>query len=55
MCVGGSNIFQGGGVQLLTPMESYRTCDFPLGPEPPVPPSVSAHVKDLNIRTNAVQ
>ena len=32
---GGSNFFQGGGVQLLIP---YRTCDFPGGSGPPAPP-----------------
>ena len=44
----GSNIFQGGGVQLfpgggggsncLFPIETHITCDFPGGSGPPVPP-----------------
>ena len=34
----GPNIFRGSrGVQLLIPMETYRTCDFPGGSEPLTP------------------
>ena len=49
----GSNIFQGGGVQLFTggggsncffPIETHITCDFPGGVRTPVPPSGSALV-----------
>ena len=35
---GGSNFFQGGGVQLLIfPIETHTTCDFPWRSGPPVP------------------
>ena len=38
---GGSNIFQ--EVKMLISMETYRTFDFPGGPEPYPTPSGSAH------------
>ena len=50
----GSNIFQGGptfsrggGVQLLIPIETHITCDFPRegGSGPPVPP-LDPHLND---------
>ena len=51
---GGSNIFQGGGVQhfqgggggvqMLISIKTHITCDFPEGVLTPCPPSGSAHV-----------
>ena len=37
---GGSNFFQGGGVQVLISIETHITitCDFPGGSGPPIPP-----------------
>ena len=35
---GGSNFFQGGGVQMLISIKTHITCDFPMGSGPPVPP-----------------
>ena len=37
---GGSNFFQGGGVQMLISIETHITinCDFPGGSGPPIPP-----------------
>ena len=38
--------FSGGGVQLLIPMETYRTCEFSEGSGPPVPPLDQRMPKD---------
>ena len=41
--LGGPTFFRWGeGVQLIIPMETYSTCEFPLPPSPP--PSGSVHV-----------
>ena len=44
---GGSNFFQGGGVQMLISIETHLTCDFSrgggVGSGTPYPPSESAH------------
>ena len=42
---GGSNILEGGGVQLLSSMETHITCDFPGRVWTPFP-SGSAHGTD---------
>ena len=45
----GSNIFQGGGVQMLISIETHITCDFPGGGVwTPYPPSGSAHAMSHN-------
>ena len=58
----GPNIFQGGGptfsrwgVQLLFPIETHITCDFPggRGSGPPLPP-LDPHLKSFLIRVNSV-
>ena len=43
----GSNMFQGGSNSLF-PIETHITCDFPGGSGPPIPPSGSALVNDIN-------
>ena len=35
---GGGPTFSSGGIQLLIPIETHITCDFPEGFGPPVPP-----------------